>query len=304
MTSTTRQAPASSSSATEKRSCILQDGRTPPEAKDPEGPVIGLDSGVRQTLTDDAGGVYRRPDTSALEEMARRKDRHRAKCCTNGSRQWRRLKRSASKFRRKAHRILEEWERHTANDLSQANNVIGLEDLEHDNMKASAKGTASAPGKQVAAKRGLNRSLGKARLGRFHRTIHRRCVRDGTWCVAVHPGGTSITCHACGHRDPKSRKDAKFHCTKCDTQIHADQNAGIHPRRRAMTCLRAFLKRKKVAATGGGDRRPGVPRTRRSKPRTGTTDERLKQTRAALPDGKATRGVGRRRGRHQASRTI
>ena len=260
MTSTTRQAPAKSSNATEKRSSTFKRDESSPKRRTPKAPPSDSTAECAKPSPTTLAACTNVRIRVCSRNTARRADRHRAKCCTSGSRQWRRLKKSAGKLRRKAHRVHEEWERHVARNLSEANNVIALEDLEHDNMKTSAKGTASVPGKNVGAKRGLNRSLGKARLSRLHRTIHRRCVRDGTWCVAVYPGGTSITCHACGHRDKKNRKGTKFHCTKCGIQIHADQNAGINLRRRAITCLRAYLKRRKVPDMGGGDRRPVVPR--------------------------------------------
>ena len=46
--------------------------------------------------------------------------------------------------------------------------------------------------------------------------------------VFVHPGGTSITCHKCGHKDENSRaSQARFQCTndKCKNDINADVNA-------------------------------------------------------------------------------
>ena len=246
-------APVSSAQIVERRGALwlhVQHGDRWPEPKPAGGKGIGLDAGITHTLTCDDGAHWQRPDTSGLEDEARRVDRHRAKCCTRGSRQWNKQRRKASRLRAKAHRSHENWERHTAKDISQANDVVGIEDLRIRNMTASARGTSSMHGSR--AKQGLNRSLARARLGRLHIAVHRRALRDGTWCVAVDPRNTSITCSQCGHKDRESRKGARFKCTKCGFQIHADQNAGINLKRRARNVLAGFVK-----AQGGGERRRG-----------------------------------------------
>ena len=246
-------APVSSAQIVERRGALwlhVQHGDRWPEPKPAGGKGIGLDAGITHTLTCDDGAHWQRPDTSGLEDEARRVDRHRAKCCPRGSRQWNKQRRKASRLRAKAHRIHENWERHTAKDISQANDDVGIEDLRIRNMTASARGTSSMHGSR--AKQGLNRSLARARLGRLHIAVHRRALRDGTWCVAVDPRNTSITCSQCGHKDRESRKGARFKCTKWGFQIHADQNAGINLKRRARNVLAGFVK-----AQGGGERRRG-----------------------------------------------
>jgi len=55
------------------------------------------------------------------------------------------------------------------------NGVIALEQLELKNMTRSARGTMEHPGKNVAAKQALNRSLQDAALGRL---AYRICVKN------------------------------------------------------------------------------------------------------------------------------
>ena len=77
-------APVSSAQIVERRGALwlhVQHGDRWPEPKPAGGKGIGLDAGITHTLTCDDGAHWQRPDTSGLEDEARRVDRHRAKCC-------------------------------------------------------------------------------------------------------------------------------------------------------------------------------------------------------------------------------
>ena len=229
-----------------------QHGETVPEPKGLGGPQVGLDSGVTHTLTSSGGTHWERPNTTALQARARSMEKHRAKCCTRGSRQWKRLGRKARGLRRRIAGIQRNWECHVAKELSTAHSVVGLENLELANMTASGKGTQSLPGSR--AKKGLNERLARARLAKLHHAIHRRCIRDGTWAVAVNPRNSSTTCARCGHRDKASRKGEQFECTKCGHRAHADQNAGDNVRSRAVNVLVGYHR-----ARGARESCPGDP---------------------------------------------
>ena len=227
-----------------------QHGEKLPEPKSREGHTIGYDSGITNTLTSSTGEKLHRPDTSELEHRARKLYRHRKRHCTYKSRQWRKLGKQASRLRAKSANKQLNWERHTAQDISTANNVVGLENLELKSMTASAKGTVSMPGSR--RKRGLNEKLARSRLARLHHAIARRGVKDGTWIVAVNPKNTSIQCHQCKAKDKESRKGEEFKCTQCGFEIHADENAGRNIQTRAMNVLAGYAKTR-----GAGDRCPG-----------------------------------------------
>ena len=98
--------------------------------------------------------------------------RHRKRHCTYKSRQWRKLGKQASRLRAKSANKQLNWERHTAQDISTANNVVGLENLELKSMTASAKGTVSVPGSR--RKRGLNEKPARPAAPR-----HRPARREG-----------------------------------------------------------------------------------------------------------------------------
>jgi putative transposase len=67
---------------------------------------------------------------------------------------------------------VENWARHTAKDLVTHHAVLVVEDLNLKNMTKSAKGTLEEPGRNVAAKSGLNRSLAQAAPGKLAAWVH------------------------------------------------------------------------------------------------------------------------------------
>lgn len=110
--------------------------------------------------------------------------------------------------------------------------VIVLEDLVTVAMTASARGTAEAPGRRVAQKAGLNRAILDRAWGEFARQLayklrwasRRRGMKK--ILLRVDPAHTSQTCFSCKRVDGGSRQSqARFLCTGCGHEDHADVNA-------------------------------------------------------------------------------
>jgi hypothetical protein len=101
--------------------------------------------------------------------------------------------------------------------------VVGIEDLNIRAMTRSARGTASQPGRNVAAKAGLNRGI----LGSGWGLLARRLEDKAPGRVQkVPPAYTSQRCSACGHVAPESRESqAVFRCVACGYACNADVNA-------------------------------------------------------------------------------
>ena len=112
-------------------------------------------------------------------------------------------------------------------DLAKSHGWVGIEDLQVKNMTTSASGTALAPGRNVRAKAGLNRSILDSAPSERRRQLAYKAPRFGSELRLVPPAGTSQTCSACGVRDSKSRPGCgrEFACTACGYQVHADYNA-------------------------------------------------------------------------------
>jgi putative transposase len=116
-----------------------------------------------------------------------------------------------------------------ANALVRAYDVIVHEDLRIGNMTRSASGTVEQPGRNVAAKSGLNRSILDAGWGVFLTILSHKAESAGRELIAVNPAGTSRTCANCGHCAKESRvTQAEFRCVSCGHTAHADVNAAIN----------------------------------------------------------------------------
>jgi putative transposase len=104
--------------------------------------------------------------------------------------------------------------------------VVCVEDLKVKNMSKSAKGTKEKPGKKVAQKRGLNRSILEQGWYEMRRQLTYKMAWSGGLSVAVPPQYTSQRCSDCLAVDRKSRlSQARFVCTACGVESHADFNA-------------------------------------------------------------------------------
>ena len=100
------------------------------------------------------------------------------------------------------------------------------------NMTRSAAGTLAAPGTNVAAKAGLNRSILDAGWGVFLNVLRAKAESAGRVIVEVDARHTSQRCARCGHTAAKNRvSQAVFRCQSCGHTAHADQNAAENIRR-------------------------------------------------------------------------
>ncbi len=110
--------------------------------------------------------------------------------------------------------------------LARSNALIAIENLAVKSMTASAAGTLAAPGKNVAAKSGLNRVILRNGWGMDRQMLEYKTAWRGGMLVAVPPAYTSQTCSACGHVDKNNRlSQARFQCLACGHAENADRNA-------------------------------------------------------------------------------
>ncbi|MFD0850792.1 RNA-guided endonuclease InsQ/TnpB family protein [Actinomadura adrarensis] len=110
----------------------------------------------------------------------------------------------------------------TARALIASCDVIAVEKLNVAGMTRSAAGTVDAPGVNVAAKSGLNRSILDAGWARFVNILTGKAEEAGRRIVFVNPARTSIDCHRCGTRCTRPRQDTVI-CPACGP-IDADTN--------------------------------------------------------------------------------
>jgi putative transposase len=100
---------------------------------------------------------------------------------------------------------------------------VKVENLGVKNMTRSAKGTLSAPGRNVAAKAALNRGISRSGWGLLARRLEDKAPGR---VEKVNPAFTSQRCSAGGHLASESRKSqALFRCIACAYTDNADVNA-------------------------------------------------------------------------------
>jgi transposase len=119
-----------------------------------------------------------------------------------------------------------DWCEKVSTSLARRFDLIRFEDLRIKNMTRSAKGTARNPGRNVAAKSGLNRAI----LAQGWGLLVRRTQDKAPGRVEkVRAAYTSLRCSACGWIDKNSRdSQARFCCIACGFTCNADINASIN----------------------------------------------------------------------------
>jgi putative transposase len=194
------------------------------------GRTVGVDVGVARFLTTSDGEVVGNPRfldaaQQRIADLERRKARaklgsgNRSRLCRKLAREWRRVRNRRRDFHHK-----------TARALVNAYDALALEDLRTAEMTRSANGTAEAPGRNVRAKAGLNRSILDAGWGQFASILTAKAASAGRRVMLVNPACTSIDCHACGARCTRPRQDTVI-CPACgehDADLNGARN--IHAR--------------------------------------------------------------------------
>ncbi|MEJ6003720.1 RNA-guided endonuclease InsQ/TnpB family protein [Paucibacter soli] len=104
--------------------------------------------------------------------------------------------------------------------------LVAIEDLSVKSMTASSAGTLDAPGKNVRAKSGLNRTILRNGWSMARTMLEYKAAWSVVMLVAVPPAYTSQACSSCGHTAPENRKtQALFECVACGHAENADRNA-------------------------------------------------------------------------------
>ena len=193
----------------EQRSFKIHVGgrRVKPPLKNPNEPVavVGLDHGIVNSLTaaDQTGKVetFQHDREEALEAQSRiKKLSRRIARCKKGGRKWKRLQETVRSIRTKLCNTRDHRRRGWANNLVHRYDTVCVEKLAARNMTGSARGTSEAPGTNVTAKSGLNRSLLGVAPARMTAILVRNGARTGTRIEMVPARGTSQTCNDCGCR--------------------------------------------------------------------------------------------------------
>ncbi|WP_329376049.1 transposase [Streptomyces sp. NBC_01351] len=201
-----------------------------------QGPDVGIDVGVTVPLALSDGTTHEHGEWLTgrekakllrLEQRAAQRKRHRKP----GERTSRRLHRTYDQIaglRAKAKRRALDWQHQTTTAIARTYGTVVVEALTITNMVKSARGTTEEPGKNVAQKTGLNRSIHGEAWGRTVSMLAYKTAQYGGTLVKVPAPGTSRRCSVCGLTTPGSRESqAVFVCKNpdCGWSGNADHNA-------------------------------------------------------------------------------
>jgi putative transposase len=211
------------------------------------GKVLGVDRGVHVLAATSEGelianGRMANRHRSVVTGHARALDAATVKDAKGRPTNWKDPKRIATLQRlarakeREANARLDALHK-VAHRIVASADVIGLEALNLRGMTRSAKGTIEEPGRNVAAKTGLNRAMLDAGFGILRRLIGEKAERAVRRIVDVDARYSSQTCGHCLHVAAESRRRRRFVCVACGFRLHADLNAALEIRRRAQLAL-------------------------------------------------------------------
>lgn len=142
---------------------------------------------------------------------------------------WKKQKDKLQKLYYKISNIRKDFLHKSSDAISKKYAVVVMEDLKVSNMSKSASGTIDAPGRNVAAKSGLNKSILDQGWFEFRRQLGYKLDWRGGNLLVIPPQYTSQACSQCGCVDKENRKtQAKFKCTVCGFEANADYNAAIN----------------------------------------------------------------------------
>ncbi len=189
-------------------------------------PAVALDRGVVNVIADSDGRVVEAPRfyAAAMKRLARAQRNVSRK--KKGSKNREKAKVRAMRIHRKVRRQREHFIHGLSHDYAKSHGIVVVEKLQIGNMTRSAAGAIDKPGRKVAQKSGLNRSILDSGWGMLVEQLRYKTAERGGSVVEVSAVYSSQTCHGCGHVDAESRRaQARFVCTGCGLVEHADVNA-------------------------------------------------------------------------------
>jgi putative transposase len=190
------------------------------------GQVAGVDRGVTVSVALSTGEMLSVPALSPARQRRVRRLQRKLARAKRGSARRARVKLAIAKLKARQVDMRMDWAEKTTTDLARRFDLIRVEHLNIKGMTRSARGTAQAPGRNVAQKAGLNRGILASCWGLLVRRLQDKAPGR---VEKVNPAYTSQRCPACGHVAAESRKSqALFACVACTYTGNADVNAAIN----------------------------------------------------------------------------
>ena len=188
--------------------------------------AVGLDFGAATTIMPSTGAPIELPKRIGRYERRSRRLALAVSRKKKGSANRKKAVSRLAQCHRRIAAIRRDFLHDATSQLAREHALVAIEDLEAKRMTASAVGTREAPGRNVRAKAGLNRTILRNGWSMARSMLEYKAARGGVMLMAVPPAYTSQECSACGHIAAENRKtQAAFACVACDHVENADRNA-------------------------------------------------------------------------------
>ncbi|BEC35623.1 IS element transposase [Escherichia coli] len=187
--------------------------------------AIGLDAGITKLATLSDGTVFEPVNSFKKNQDKLARLQRRLARMVKFSANWKKQKAKISRFHSHIANIRRDYLHKTTTTISKNHAMIVIEDLKVANVSKSAAGTVDQPGRNVAAKSGLNRAILDQGWAEMRRQLEYKQAWRGGDVLAINPAYTSQKCACCGHTSKNNRRtQASFICTACGYTANADVN--------------------------------------------------------------------------------
>ena len=191
--------------------------------------AVGIDMGVTRFATLSDGTFYAPLNSFKRHETALRKAQQAMSRKTKFSNNWKKAKARVQRIHSRIGNARRDYLHKCSTTVSQNHAMVCIENLQVRNMSKSAAGTADAPGRNVRAKSGLNKSILDQGWFEFRRQLDYKLAWNGGYLIAVPPQNTSRSCPCCGHVSAENRQtQARFECVECGFEENADLVGAIN----------------------------------------------------------------------------
>lgn len=191
--------------------------------------IVGIDMGIKRFATLSDGTVYEPLNSfkGKAEKLAKlqRKLKNKKKFSSN----WKKVKEKITKCHEEIANARKDYLHKVSSEICENQAVIVVEDLKVKNMSKSSKGNSEKPGKKVAQKSGLNKSILDQGWGTFVNMLEYKQNWNGGSVIKVNAQYTSQTCPCCQHVAKENRlTQADFVCVECGYSNNADLVGAIN----------------------------------------------------------------------------
>ncbi len=199
---------------------------------------IGIDMGIARFATYCNGDSVPALNSFRRHETRLRRYQRSMSRKVRFSNNWRKAKAKVQRLHSRIANVRSDYLHKATTTISQNHAIVYLEDLRVRSMSKSAAGDLEHPGKNVAAKRGRNKSILDQGWGEFRRQLAYKLTWAGGTLIAVPPHHTSQTCPRCKHIAAENRRtQSRFRCVTCGYADHADVVAAINIKERGQRLL-------------------------------------------------------------------